>query len=194
MCCYGVRVRAAAQREDGSLLAARRLGLARRPRRVGTPHPSLGRRSTPCPRKPGRPVAPRAGARGGPFRDLRASLGQRAMFQKSLRSPPSLPLVAVRWPEVRSTALVCGAVWTTMRRGRSRGQRVLRAGERDAYLGLQEARRSPRYPAGRGRNAQIRGVRLPGCATGPRTRVAPRPEKVSAVTHPAGEEPSREAA
>jgi hypothetical protein len=47
---------------------------------------------------------------------------------------------------------------------------ILFCNERHAYLGQPEARRLPPYPAGhpgrRGRDAEVRGVRLPGRARG----------------------------
>jgi hypothetical protein len=48
---------------------------------------------------------------------------------------------------------------------------ILFCNERDTHLGLPEARRLPPYPPGnpgrRGRDAEVRGVRLPGGANGP---------------------------
>lgn len=139
MCCYGVRVRAAAQREDGSLLAARRLGLARRPRRVGTPHPSLGRRSTPCPRKPGRPVAPRAGARGG-------AVSRPAGLSRAEGYVPEVASIAAQ-PAARGGPLAGGEIdgprlWCRL------DDNAARSLPRPAGPTRRRARRLPRPPGG----------------------------------------------
>jgi hypothetical protein len=75
---------------------------------------------------------------------------------------------------------------------------ILICDERDAHLGNCTARRLPPYPPGhpgrRGRDAEIRGVRLLGRAARTKSRLAPGREKIRSVAEAAGGGPDREAA
>ncbi|MBA3263665.1 MAG: hypothetical protein H0T69_14570, partial [Thermoleophilaceae bacterium] len=77
-------------------------------------------------------------------------------------------------------------------------RRILFCDERDAHLGLCEARRVPPYPPGHpgrcGRDADIRRVRLPGPVTDAETRIERPPEQVVSVAEPAAAESTPEAA